>query len=57
MLLRLPEEALAVPVELRWGRRDTGCEAIEECLAHGFGHAGTIRGAGATGGFALPVEG
>ncbi len=57
MLLRGPQRNSTGTSNTSSRRRDTGCEAIVKCLAHGFGNAGTIRGAGATDRFALSVEG
>ena len=55
-LLGVDDEVLAMPVELRWGKFETGSEAIVNSLVHGFVHVGAIRGIRAIGGFPVPPE-
>lgn len=55
-LLGVDDAVLTMPVELRWGKFETGSEALVNSLVHGFVHVGAIRGIRAIGGFPVPPE-
>lgn len=53
---QLPVGSLSRTVNLRWASDVGALEALVNVLAHGFVHAGTVRGARAIGGFPAPAE-
>jgi hypothetical protein len=55
-LAEIPTQAFTQSITLRWGKYETGIEAIVESIAHGLVHAGVIYGIRAAGGFPVPPE-